>query len=105
MPERWAERFEQVGPLVDRRARQLPIPHAERALERYRIAGHSGLVVQAGTLSTRARGEVNTINVLRVDRPRITIERYAWDEGEGSFQPAWNGAFEHTPAGWFVTET
>jgi hypothetical protein len=32
------------------------------AADRYRIAGHSALVVQAGTLSTRGRGELNTFN-------------------------------------------
>jgi len=86
-------------------AGHLHVSHVGHTAERYRIAGHSGLVVQAGTLSTRARGEVNTINVLRIARPRITIERYAWDDGDQRFLPAWSGAFRHTPDGWVVTGT
>ena len=79
----------------------LHVSHVGHTAQRYRIAGHSALVVQAGTLSTRARGELNTINVLRLDRPRITVERYSWDEAAKAFQPSWGGTFQHTPDGWF----
>ena len=82
-------------------AGHLHVSHVGHTAERYRIAGHSALVVQAGTLSTRGRGESNTFNVLRLDRPRITVERYTWDETAQAFQPSWNGAFQHTPDGWF----
>jgi hypothetical protein len=58
-------------------------------------------VVQAGTLSTRSRGELNTLNVLRVARPRIAIERLSWDESTQTFQPSWSGEFHHTADGWF----
>ena len=86
-------------------AGHLHVSHVGHTAERYRIAGHCGLVVQAGTLSTRARGEVNTINVLRIDRPHITIERYAWDDDGERFERAWSGTFQHTPDGWFATGT
>jgi len=47
---------------------------------RYRIAGYAALVEQAGTAtSTRGRGERNSFNVLRLEHPGITIERYTWD--------------------------
>ena len=46
-------------------AGHLHVSHVGRSAERYQIAGHSALVVQAGTLSTRGRGELNTFNVLR----------------------------------------
>ena len=82
-------------------AGHLHVSHVGHTAERYQIAGHSALVVQAGTLSTRSRGELNTINVLRLERPRITIERYTWDEAGQAFQPSWSGAFLHTPDGWF----
>ena len=81
-------------------AGHLHVSHVGRSAERYQIAGHSALVVQAGTLSTRERGEVNTFNVLRLDRPRITVERHSWDESSGHFQPSWSGEFQHTPDGW-----
>ena len=82
-------------------AGHLHVSHVGHTAERYQIAGHSALVVQAGTLSTRGRGELNTINVLRLARPRITIERYTWDEAGQAFQPSWSGTFQQTPDGWF----
>ena len=81
-------------------AGHLHVSHVGRSAERYRIAGHSALVVQAGTLSTRGRGELNTINVLRLDRPRIAVERLSWDESAQAFHASWRGAFEHTADGW-----
>ena len=42
-------------------------------------------MVQAGTLSTRGRGELNSFNVLRIARPELTIERYTWETGGQSF--------------------
>ncbi len=82
-------------------AGHLHVSHVGHTAERYQIAGHSALVVQAGTLSTRGRGELNTINVLRLARPRITIERYTWDEAGQAFQPSWSGTFQQSPDGWF----
>jgi 3',5'-cyclic AMP phosphodiesterase CpdA len=81
-------------------AGHLHVSHVGRTAERYRIAGHSALVVQAGTISTRARGELNSFNVLRLARPEITIERYTWEEEQQTFLPAWAGTFRHTPEGW-----
>jgi 3',5'-cyclic AMP phosphodiesterase CpdA len=76
------------------------VSHVGHTAERYRAQGHSGLVVQAGTMSTRGRGELNTFNVLRVQRPDVTVERHSWDPGRDSFIPSWRGRFHHTPAGW-----
>ena len=60
---------------------------------RYRIAGYAALVVQAGTAtSTRARGERNSFNVLRLEYPRITIERYTW--AGGAFARSGSETFE-----------
>jgi len=81
-------------------AGHLHVSHVGRTAERYRIAGHSALVVQAGTISMRARGELNSFNVLRLARPEITIERYTWEEEQQTFLPAWAGTFRHTPEGW-----
>ena len=82
-------------------AGHLHVSHVCSTADRYRIAGHSALVVQAGTMSTRGRGEVNTFNVLRLARPLITIERHSWHDAAQAFQPSWSGTFQHTPEGWF----
>ena len=81
-------------------AGHLHVSHVGRTAERYQIAGHSALVVQAGTLSTRGRGELNSFNVLRLARPEITIERYTWEDRQQTFLPAWTGTFRHTAGGW-----
>jgi len=81
-------------------AGHLHVSHVGRTAERYQIAGHSALVVQAGTMSTRGRGEVNSFNVLRLAHPRITIERYTWLEEQLTFVPVWTGTFQHTADGW-----
>ena len=81
-------------------AGHLHVSHIGATAERYRVAGHSALVVQAGTLSTRGRGELNTFNVLRVTRPDVTIERYSWESGSDSFRQSFAGTFRHTPEGW-----
>jgi 3',5'-cyclic AMP phosphodiesterase CpdA len=81
-------------------AGHLHVSHVSHSARRYRIAGHSALVVQAGTLSTRGRGEPNTLNVLRVASTLIEIERYSWDEATQSFQVTWTGAFRRTGDGW-----
>jgi 3',5'-cyclic AMP phosphodiesterase CpdA len=76
------------------------VSHVGHSAERYHIEGYSALVVQAGTMSTRGRGELNTFNVLRVERPDLTIERHTWEPGHDRFTMAWRGRFRHTPEGW-----
>ena len=80
-------------------AGHLHVSHVGHSARRYRIAGHSALVVQAGTMSTRRRGEPSTLNVLRVTPARIEIERHSWDDA-GSFEVTWTGAFRRTKEGW-----
>ena len=82
-------------------AGHLHVSHVGHSAQRYQIAGHSALVVQAGTMSTRSRGEASTINVLHVAPAQIEIERHSWDEATQSFRPSWNGTFRRTDAGWF----
>ena len=82
-------------------AGHLHVSHVGHTAERYQTPGHSALVVQAGTLSTRGRGEVNTMNVLRLEVSGVGIERHSWDEAAQAFQPSWTGAFQRTPDGWF----
>jgi len=62
---------------------------------------HEAIIVQAGTAtSTRARGEVNSFNVLRVEQARIEIERNAWDVALARFTPVASESFERTVTGW-----
>ncbi len=51
-------------------AGHLHVSHTSHSATRYKIKGHSALVVQAGTAtSVRGRGEANAFNVLRIERP------------------------------------
>jgi 3',5'-cyclic AMP phosphodiesterase CpdA len=55
--------------------------------KRYNMPGFSALIVSSGTsTSTRGRGgQSNSLNVIRIDRGRITIDRRVWAENSGSF--------------------
>lgn len=75
--------------------------HTESTAERYKIAGFSALVVQAGTAtSTRGRGEHNSFNALRVEPRHIRVDEYVWDEGAAHFAVKKTRVFRHTPSGW-----
>jgi 3',5'-cyclic AMP phosphodiesterase CpdA len=81
-------------------AGHLHVSHVGHSATRYQIAGHSALVVQAGTLSTRTRGEVNSLNVLHLSPGEIEIERYDWEAEAQAFSARWRGAFSRTKDGW-----
>jgi len=81
----------------------LHLSHIGHTAERYKIAGHSALVVQAGTMSTRGRGELNSFNVLHLARPEMVVERYTWDVELASFGRSWEGRFRHTAQGWVAS--
>lgn len=81
-------------------AGHLHVSHTGHTATRYKIEGHSALVIQAGTAtSTRERGERNSFNVVHVDHPRIEVERYVW-EPPGVFVPSAREEFLRTPVGW-----
>jgi len=81
-------------------AGHLHVSHIGRTAERYKIAGHSALVVQAGTISARLRGEPNSFNVLRVNRPDISVARHTWDGARQTFVAGTPRTFRHTADGW-----
>ena len=82
-------------------AGHLHVSHTSHSAKRYQIKGHSALVIQAGTAtSTRGRGEANSFNIIRVDRPRITVERLEWKPEQGEFASAMVENFTHSPDGW-----
>ena len=71
---------------------------------RFNIAGHSGLVVQAGTAtSSRTRGEANSFNVIRIDRANIVVERFDSSAPGTAFHHAATASFQHTEEGWVRT--
>ena len=84
-------------------AGHLHVSHIGRT-ERYQIAGHAALVVQAGTLSTRERGEANSFNVLRLGRPDISIDRYTWHDDRKDFRVSSTSRFRHSHTGWVAAE-
>ena len=82
-------------------AGHMHISAVSRTVFRYQIAGHSALVVQAGTASsTRGRGELNSFNVIRIEADEIMVERLAWQAEGATFDLASVDRFHHTPAGW-----
>ncbi len=82
-------------------AGHLHVSHTGHTATRYKIYGHSALVVQAGTASsTRGRGETNSFNVLRLAHPDILVERFEWQPEKEHFTLATMEAFRHTPEGW-----
>ncbi len=52
---------------------------------RYKIDNYSAIAVQAGTISTRIRGESPSFNVITINKKLITVETYFWDQKKQSF--------------------
>jgi 3',5'-cyclic AMP phosphodiesterase CpdA len=78
----------------------LHLSHITHSAERYRIEGHSALIVQAGTVSMRGRGEQPSFNVLRIERPAIAVSRFAWDPAVSAFVETAAGEYRHGETGW-----
>lgn len=82
-------------------AGHLHVSHTGQTSTRYKIAGHSALVISAGTAtSTRGRGETNSFNVIRAQHPHIKVERLAWHPERRAFAPSSDEDFKHTQDGW-----
>lgn len=78
----------------------LHLSHISCAVDRYKAAGHSALIVQAGTVSTRSRGEQPSFNVLKLQRPGMEIVRYGWDDVAGAFVGSDPQNYRHSATGW-----
>ncbi len=82
-------------------AGHMHISHTGNTATRYKIAGHSALVIQAGTAtSTRGRGEANSFNVIRVEKARLIVERLEWQTEQKHFALAKSEEFEQIANGW-----
>src|ERR1700681_1173467 len=67
----------------------LHISHTSESAPRYKIPGHSALVIHAGTAtSTRARGEPHSFNIIHVDRSAVSIQCLSWNRKGNSFLPS-----------------
>ena len=87
-------------------AGHLHVSHTGHTAKRYNLKGHSALVVSAGTaISNRVRGEANSFNLIRVDHPRITVERLYWRPETLTFAVASVERFQHTTEGWIREES
>ena len=79
----------------------LHVTHTGHSAERLNVGGHATLIVQAGTAtSTRARGEMNSFNVVRISRQRAEVEQRVWDPAARTFQASARQVFEHSAQGW-----
>lgn len=68
-------------------AGHMHIGHTGQTAVRYRLEGRSAVFVQAGTAtSERGRGEPNSFNVIRIDKPLIGVERHQWQSNSKRFQ-------------------
>jgi 3',5'-cyclic AMP phosphodiesterase CpdA len=81
----------------------LHISHISHSAERYRIAGHSAVIVQAGTVSTRSRGEQPSFNVLRLGGGELAVNRLVWNPERG-FAKAAAGRYRRGNDGWRLVE-
>ncbi|MEO7192160.1 MAG: metallophosphoesterase [Vicinamibacterales bacterium] len=81
-------------------AGHLHVSHISQTAHRYGIRGHSALVVQAGTISRRARGELGSFNVLRVHESRIDVERHAWSPELDQFTSLTADVFDRVGDEW-----
>jgi 3',5'-cyclic AMP phosphodiesterase CpdA len=71
---------------------------------RHSALGHAAILVQAGTAtSTRQREEANSWNLIRIDRPDVTIARQTWDPEREGFATTLCDTFQFGEGGWLPT--
>ena len=72
-----------------------------RTTTRYNIDNFSALIVASGTaISTRERGQPNSLNVINVERWNIVVAQQHWQEARGAFEPFSTERFVRTATGW-----
>lgn len=79
----------------------LHLSYAGHTAVRYGTADRSAIVVEAGTAtSVRARGEANAFNLLRLERDRVSAERFEWMAERSAYGAAHRDEFSRTAGGW-----
>jgi 3',5'-cyclic AMP phosphodiesterase CpdA len=69
--------------------------------KRHQLPGYSAIVVSSGTsTSTRGRGQPNSLNVIRIEAPKLTIERRVWRPTSGLFDVLSVEQFRRAEKGW-----
>jgi 3',5'-cyclic AMP phosphodiesterase CpdA len=82
-------------------AGHIHLSHAGETTARSDVDGYAGILVQAGTAtSTRARGEENSFNALRVAKGRVAVERHTWSTASNAYLPSGTHVFERAQRGW-----
>ena len=77
------------------------IADTSQTAKRYEMPGYSAIMVSSGTsTSTRGRGQPNSFNVIRIERPGITIERRVWRRASGAFEVLSVEDFHQSAEGW-----
>ena len=72
-----------------------------RTTTRYKINNFSALIVASGTaISTRERGQPNSLNVISVEHPTTTITQHQWHAERLRFEPFSTERFVRTASGW-----
>jgi 3',5'-cyclic AMP phosphodiesterase CpdA len=68
---------------------------------RYKIDSYSALIVASGTsTSTRGRGQPNSLNVIQIDSPKVTISQYRWERERNVFDLFSVERFVRSEEGW-----
>lgn len=82
-------------------AGHIHLSHAGETTARSDIDGYTGVLVQAGTAtSTRARGESNSFNAVRVLEGKVAVERYTWSPVANAYVSSGAEVFERVERGW-----
>ncbi len=72
-----------------------------RTTTRYKIGNYSTLIVASGTTtSIRGRGQPNSLNVIQIELPLMTIAQYHWQPERGAFDLFSTERFVRTANGW-----
>jgi 3',5'-cyclic AMP phosphodiesterase CpdA len=77
------------------------IADTTQTAKRYKMSSYSAIIVSSGTsTSTRGRGQPNSFNVIRIERPDIAIERRVWRRDSGGFDVLSVERFHRSEGGW-----